>query len=155
MNIRIVTIKRGLLFFWASYYTIVCFTNLLDAFKEHGLLPATWGYVSGNFGMIKDVVSIANFSNGIASTLFFGAILWEGTIAVLFWRALVQYSNASFSKVNSAFAMSVALSAAFILIVEGFIAFEKINIMIFFYLLIANLLSLLAIRLLPEEGKGD
>lgn len=151
MNIRMTTIKRGLLFFWAGYYTIVCFTNLLDAFKAHDLLPVAWNYVSGNFAMIQNVVNIASFPGVITSVLYFGVILWEGIIAILFWRALVQYNNADFSKVNTAFAMSIALTAAFILVVEGFIAFEKINIMIFFSLLLTSLLSLLAIRVLPEE----
>jgi hypothetical protein len=43
VNIRLVTLKRGLLLFWAVWFSFVFATNVLDGLKQLGVLPETWG----------------------------------------------------------------------------------------------------------------
>lgn len=45
-------LKRLLLLFWASWFSIVFLTNLLDACKELGVLPQTWAFASGNYAFV-------------------------------------------------------------------------------------------------------
>ena len=152
VNIKLAALKRGLLFFWAVWFSFVCLSNVLDGLKQLDVLPATWTYTSGNFALVLSVVQARGTPVWIAAMLFAGVMLWEGLCAGLFWRAALGFrgDGASRALAITAFASSVALWAAFCVTVEAFIAFEKISEGVFQTLLGTNLLSLLAVCLLPD-----
>jgi hypothetical protein len=153
VHIRLVTLKRGLLVFWAVWFSLVCLTNVLDGCKRLALLPPTWQYVSGNFQLIVSVVRVSRMPEWLAALLFTGATFVEGVCAAIFWLAAVRFhgvKSPTLALAITAFAMSIALWAAFAVGVETFIAFEKVSEGTFHTLLSANLLSLLAICLLPD-----
>jgi hypothetical protein len=153
VHIRLVTLKRGLLVFWAVWFSLVCLTNVLDGCKRLELLPTTWQYVSGNFQLILSVVSVYRIPEWLAALLFTGATCVEGVCAALFWLAAVRFQGVHsphLALAVTAFALSIALWAAFAVSVEMFIAFEKVSEGTFHTLFSANLLSLLAICLLPD-----
>jgi hypothetical protein len=153
VNIRLITLKRGLLVFWAIWFSLVFLTNVLDGYKRLALLPTTWQYVSGNFQLIFSVVHVYRMPEWLAALLFTGATLVEGVCAALFWQAVVRFqgvNSPTLALAITAFAISIALWAAFAVSVETFIAFEKVSEGTFHTLLSANLLSLLAICLLPD-----
>jgi hypothetical protein len=148
-----VTFKRGLLLFWAVWFSLVFATNVLDGLKQLGVLPETWSYTSGNFRFVVSVVQVLGARVWLAAILFTGVVLWEGLCAALFWKAFRGFEGggAGCALASTAFAVSVALWAAFTVAIEAFIAFEKISPTVFETLLGVNLLSLLALRLLPDD----
>ena len=153
MTITLRTLKRGLLLFWAVWFSLVVFTNVLDALKELGALPAGWTYASGNFRLVLSVVQLQRRPTWVAGALFASVVPWEGVCALLFWRAAARFQGvpSGLAPVTTAFAASIALWAAFSLAVEAFIAFEKISEGVFQTLLGLNLLSLMAVCLLPDD----
>lgn len=157
MHIQIFTLKKGLIIFWAFFYSWICLTNIFDGLKELHLLPNTWFYTSGNFAFILSVVKLQNFSKILAAILFSGDILWQAITAVFFWSAVFQFEikeeTKGLSAVTTAFALGIALWATFIMAVEIFIAYEKISEGTFFQLLIANLISLLFIGWFTSKNK--
>ncbi len=159
MHIQIFTLKKGLLIFWAFFYSWICLTNVLDGLKELHLLPNTWHYTSGNFAFILSVITLQNFSKILATILFSGDILWQAITAVFFWSAVFQFEvkeeTKSLAAVTTAFALGIALWATFIMAIEIFIAYEKISEGTFFHLLMANLISLLFIGWFPIQHKNE
>src|SRR5688572_22149261 len=51
-RLSVVTLKRGLLLFWATWQTIVVATNVFEALRALGVLPAGWHFASGNWGFL-------------------------------------------------------------------------------------------------------
>ena len=72
VHIRLVTLKRGLLVFWAVWFSLVCLTNVLGGCQRVELLPTTWQYVSGNFQLIISVVSVYRMPEWLAAVRFQG-----------------------------------------------------------------------------------
>jgi len=143
-------LKRGLVFFWAAWLTIVLATNCLDALQVSGLLPASWKLVSGNFKLIADTTAVLGVPAWGNVLLFAGVILWEGLGAALLWRAWARFhASDGPARLNAAFAVTLALCAAFLLTDELFVAYsmEAVHIR----LLIAQLATLLAAQLLPDK----
>ena len=138
-------IRSGLLLFWAAWFTLVTLTNVLDALKALGLLPAAWTFASGNFGLMLKVTGIHGTPTTLVALLFVGVIVWEALAAVLFWRAWASGGAA----ISTAFVVALALSAAFTLADEIFIAYalEAAHLRV----LGLQLLSLLALQLLPDD----
>jgi hypothetical protein len=141
MNITISTLKRGLLAFWATYYTLVSLTNLLDGLKNLRILPSTWSYVSGNFALLKAVTHLQGLPDVFNSILFFGVILLETSTAILFWFATMRFSSGNNQCVDTAFAFGISLWAMMIIAIELFIGFEVVSPNTFFELMIASILS--------------
>ena len=50
-------IKRGLLLFWALWYSVVVTTNVLNALQALGILPASFKFVSGNWEWINQTMN--------------------------------------------------------------------------------------------------
>jgi hypothetical protein len=152
MNIKPVALKRGLLFFWAAWLSFVCLTNVLDGLQRLDILPAAWTYASGNVGLVLAVVQARGTPSWVAAILFAGVTSWEGLCAGLFWKAALRFRGDGPSRALAitAFAFSIALWAALCVAIEAFIAFDKISEGVFQTLLGVNLLSLLAICLLPD-----
>lgn len=148
------TVKRGVLVFWAAWLSVVALTNVLDALKAIGTLPASWAWASGNFGWIQETMKPLGVSIGVEGALFFGVIVWEMLAAALFWRATVSYRNRSLRYEPAtvlACGVNLALWCAFQVLDELFLAFqpEGVHRVIF-----ANqILTLLLLQLLPTEER--
>ncbi len=145
--------KRGLLLFWAVWFSVVTATNACDALKELGLLGPGWRFASGNFGFLAETTARYGIAGWINATLFLGVIAWEATAASLFWLAWRQTGLRAARDATAlypAFLAGLMLWAAFMLADELLIAYtvEAAHVRLF----IAQLVTLLAIVLLPEPA---
>src|SRR5690606_32313926 len=86
--ISLLTLKRGLLLFWAVWASVVTLTNLFDALKALGVLPADWEFASGNWDFLLEITARYATPHWLIAILFAGVIVWEFLIALAFWRAL-------------------------------------------------------------------
>lgn len=144
-------LKSGSLLFWALWLTVVCLTNLLDCLKALGILPASWTLSSGNWELVAKATAVHTLPVGVAAFLMACAVLWEGIAAGALWWAWFRFDAAaadSLAGVRAAYAVSLALWAAFMLADEIFLqyAIEPTHMRIF----VAQLVTLLAVHLLPE-----
>lgn len=141
-------IKRGTLFFWAAYFTIVLASNVTDGLRAMAVLPETFRFVSGNYALVDRVTRIYSVPAAGVALLYVGVLVWEAAAASLFWRAFAAWRGgaAPDSRIaNAAFAAGLGLWAAFILVDELFIAYEIAGLeATHVALLSAQLLSLLA-----------
>ena len=132
---------RGLLWFWALYFTIVALSNLTDLFRSLHLLPASWRWVSGNLAFIR--ASTGMLPAWASQLLLAGVVAWEALAAVLFWRAAQEPAGRWLS---AAFTVSLSLWATFILLDEILLIFETGAEATHLRLLIAQLLTLILVR---------
>lgn len=141
-------IKRGLLFFWAAYFTIVLASNVADGLRALAVIPDTLRFVSGNYALVERVTRIYAVPAAGVALLYIGVLLWQAAAAGLFWRAFAAWRGGGppdSRLVNAAFAAGLGLWAAFILVDELFIAYEIAGLeATHVALLSAQLLSLLA-----------
>jgi hypothetical protein len=142
-------LKLGLLFFWASWFSIVFITNAFSAMKAGGMLPPTWRFASKNFEMVAKAVSIYAPPAWLARLLFLGVLAWQLLAAVLFWYAVASSGGAGILNldcVNAAFAAGILLWAAFMIADEITIkySFEEPHELLF----IAQVASLVVMHLL-------
>lgn len=146
---------RGLLLFWASWFSVVFASNLTDAMQQAGILPSGWHFVSGNFGMIRQSVEIYGLGVAFAALLFVGVLLVQLGAATFFWRAFLSRKVAPKSDPNvlRAFAAGIGMFAAFLLADEIFVVYERLAGIATTHLLVlcALLLSYLVIRI----GEGE
>ena len=138
------TLKSGVLLFWAAWFTLVAATDVVDALKAARLVPAGFTFASNNWELMLKVTSQHATPVAVAGVLFLGAIAWEALAASLFWRAWAAGGRGGLA----AFTVALALFAAFVLADEIFIAhtLEATHLR----LLAVQLLSVLALRLLPD-----
>ena len=145
------TIPRGILLFWALWLSLVSLTNVLDALKSLRVIGPDWAFASGNFAFLASTTAKYHAPTGLNAFLFAGVIAWEILAATLFWRAFAAHraDGGADDEVRSAFAVSLALWAAFMLADEIVFAFdaEGTHIRIF----IAQLASLLVVRWLTRS----
>jgi hypothetical protein len=133
--------RQLILWFWAVWLTIVALSNIADALKGTGILPAHFPFASGNFGFMKSVMAAFHPPALLAVLLFAGVIVWEVTAAVLHWRAALQRTRSS---IENAFLVSAGLWAAFCIADEVFISYgvEATHLR----LLIAAMVSVMVMR---------
>ena len=156
-GLRFASIQIGLVLFWAIWLTVVTTTNILDAMKQLGALPARFAVVSYNFELIEKTVGAHGIPTTVAAVLFAGVVAWELLASVLLWRAwLTMYRGApgTAPEVMQAFAVSLAIWAAFLIATEMTVSYataatHKAT-------LTAQLVSLIVIRgrRRPEEPTG-
>jgi hypothetical protein len=142
-------LKRSLLLFWAVWFTVVFLTNAADAAKAAGLLDASWMFASGNYGFVTECTARYGTPSWANALMFAGVIMWEGLAAFMFWRASSMFRGSSARSARyAAFTTSLLLWAAFMVADEILIAYtvEGTHLRLF----IAQLVSLLAVELLPE-----
>jgi hypothetical protein len=147
-----VFLKRALLLFWAAWLTVVFTTNLLDGAKAAGLLEEGWAFASGNYRLLAETTARYGTPGWLNGLLFLGVIGWEGVAAGLFWLAWKRFrgrGRGGHWTLYAAFTASLTLWAAFLLADEVFLAYavEGTHLRLF----TAQLATLLAIELLPEE----
>jgi hypothetical protein len=147
-------LKRALLALWAAWLTVVLTTNVLDGLKALGLLAASWPFASGNYGFLSATTARYNVPPGLNVVLFLGVIAWEGASAALFWLAWWtsrRPMDAGRGWRYAAFTSVLSLWLAFAIADEVFITYEveATHLRLF----MAQLLTLLAVELLPETKR--
>jgi len=141
-------LKRALLAFWAAWL------NLLDGLKARGLLAASWPFASGNYGFLSATTARYGPPAWLNAVLFLGVIAWEGASAALFWLAWWTFRRPPGAGTGwryAAFTSALCLWLAFAVADEVFIAYEVEGTHL--RLFMAQLLTLLAVELLPEAGR--
>jgi hypothetical protein len=143
-------LKRGLLFFWSVWLTVVFATNVLDGCKALDLLSDNWNFASGNYRFLAVTTARYGTPGWLNGLLFLGVIAWEGTAALLFWLAWLRFRSHEGSRrlLYAAFTVSLTLWSAFAIADELFIAYKVEDT--HWRLFTAQLATLLAIELLPE-----
>jgi hypothetical protein len=138
------TLKSGVLFFWAAWFTLVVLADVFDALKAGRVVPGWWTFVSGNWELMLKVTGVHATPVVVVAVLFLGAVLWEALAAALFWRAWIARGRGGLA----AFTVALALWAAFALADEIFVAHSlgAVHLRLFG----VTLLSALALRLLPD-----
>ena len=125
-------------------------TNAADGLKQLHLLPASWAFASGNYVLMVKVTSVYQTPAWIVFSLFGGVIFWEALGMWSYGRAACcVHSSGNRPIVQRAFAINLALWVTFIIADEVFLAYSMENIHRSIFE--AQLLSLLAIWLLPEQ----
>lgn len=153
MDLNLITLKQGIILFWAVWLSLVLLLNFLDVAKNLKLLPETWKFNSGNFWFMQNVVKVYGTPNPLTWIMYISAIIWEVVAVYLLWAALGSFDPNNLRLVNLAFMVNLALWAAFVVMDELFLAFlvPGFNIMeTHRSLFTANLVSLMAIHLLPN-----
>ena len=70
-KLRFSGIQIGLVLFWAIWLTVVTVTNIFDAMKQLGALPAGFTLVSYNFELVKKTLGAHGVPTLIAAWLIF------------------------------------------------------------------------------------
>lgn len=151
-----VLLKRTLLLFWATWLTLVFATNVLDAARALGLLGDGWAFASGNYRLLAETTSRYGPPGWLNGLLFAGVICWEGAAALLFWLAcwrLRSRAERGRRSLYTAFTASLLLWGAFLVADEVCIAYALAATHL--RLFTAQLATLLAIELLPEDSSGS
>jgi hypothetical protein len=150
------SIKSGILFFWSSWTTIVVLMNVMDELKALGILPEGWKVASGNYQAISRVTDVYSDPAWLDKTLLFGALLWEGIGAGLFWRAFRLYRSGDRQRLPASYTATstlLGLFAAFILADEVLHAYKMEGD--HREIAMGLLVSLLALQHLPEGGEKE
>jgi hypothetical protein len=148
MAVSILTLKQGLILFWALWIGLVVVHNIFDALKELGVLPGSWRFVSTNFQGILDLLGAERTLRWLVGLLYAAVIAWEGFTAYLFWMALLTSRGAVNERaVITAFAANLALWAVFMLADEAFGDYELGAAHLRFF--ITQLVTLMFILLVP------
>jgi hypothetical protein len=149
--VPVVAFKRLLLLVWAVWLSVVFLSNLADTAKGLGWLGDSWAFASGNLQFVRETTARYGTSDMVNGLLFAGVVVWEGITAALFWRAVWRFRGRDVGRraVYLAFTASLLLWAGFLVADEVFIAYplEGTHLRLF----VAQLLTLLAIELLPQE----
>lgn len=152
MQRRYIFLKRALLGFWALWLTVVVTTNVLDGAKAMALLPKSWAFASGNYAFLIKTTARYEPPDWVNVLLFVGVVCWEAVAALLFWLACWSFSgrrHGSSVWMRAAFTVGLGLWAAFMIADEIVIGYpvEATHVRLF----IAQLATLLAVELLPED----
>jgi hypothetical protein len=134
---------------WALFITIVTASNVTELLHSLGI----WSPVfrSGNLGFLAMATSIYGVSEGLNQLLLAGVILWEGSAALLLWRAAARLRGRVPGAIASArLALTVLglLWFAFAIMTEVFIAYARgVNESMYWTLATAVLATLVIVQL--------
>jgi hypothetical protein len=146
-------LKRGLVLFWGTWYTLVACTNGCDWLKSVGLLDRSWPLASGNERLIAEATEKYGAPRSLSARLLLALTVSQAIGAVLFWWAGARLgggSSDSRAAVDAAFVASLGLWMAIITGDELFVAYETGAEAAHFRLFTAQLLSLLTVHVLPD-----
>jgi hypothetical protein len=141
-------IARALLVFWALWFSAVSATNVADALREAEILSAGLPFVSGNFALVAESISIYSLSRAWAALLFALVILAEVSASFLFWRAALQEKP----RILAPFFAGIALFCGFLICDEVLLVYRRFpNLETTHFIVFgALLLSLLLVQQLGE-----
>lgn len=148
---NILLIKRGVLLFWALWFSIAVITNVTDGLKALAVLPEQWRFASGNYFLMAKVTALYHTPEWVVAVLFIGVMVWETVAAALFWRSFMNFAGIERqgqAELHTAFAVSLSLWGAFLIIDEIFIVYtiEQAHRELFGL----ELITLLFLKLVPE-----
>ncbi|MGA0560343.1 hypothetical protein ACO2Q8_27010 [Larkinella sp. VNQ87] len=140
-----------LLLFWSLYVSLVFLSNTADALRALNWLPANWIFVSGNYALVRQVISIYSTSVWLSGLFYGGVLIWQSVGSILLWRAfaatLRQTPNRQ-AATERALTVLIGLWAAFIVADEFFLAYELPGLSsTHFSLLLTSLATLIAFRI--------
>jgi len=142
---------------WALYISIVTASNVTELLHALGIWSPL--FRSGNLGFIATATSIYGFSTGMNQVLLAGAALWEGTAAILLWRAANATRTGAAGAMDAARAGLVVLALlwmAFAIMVEIFLAYDRgLNESMYWILFGAVMVTWLAIEKGPAATATD
>lgn len=152
-------LRRGILLFWSGWLSVVFASNLADALRHLGALPASWPFTSGNFSLIFEAVGIYAFSRSLAPVLFGAVLLVQLAASVLFWRAFLDrraVTSRDHPKLLQAFSVALGLFAGLLVADELFIVYDRLPGLETTHLLVlcGLLLSLVVIWLLGDGARA-
>jgi hypothetical protein len=154
-GIRSFTLKRGLLLFWTLYFLLVLASNLTDAAQAAGWLSPAFKFVSGNYELVRKVSGIYSTPGWIVVVLFAGVLAVESCCVFGFFRALRNFTSSpdqNWGVIYWAFGAAFLHLSGLNVADELFIDYHTLCIQgAHVSMFSAQLLSLLAIRLLPQE----
>jgi hypothetical protein len=142
-------LKRLLLLVWAAWLTVVLATNVADGCKALGLLGEGWAFASGNYRFLAETTARYGPPAWVNEVLFLGVVVWEGLATLLFWLAFAGGPSRR-RTLYAAFTAGLTLWGAFLVADEVCIAYPVEGTHL--RLLTAQLVTLLAIELLPGRG---
>ena len=152
-------LKRGILFFWAAWLSVVAATNILDALRSLSVLPTSFVFVSGNWAWINRVMDPLGVPWWLQGSLFLGAMIWEALGALLYWHALARYRGRPLAQEPAALracVVGLALWGAFQVLDEVFLAYQTEDVhRSLFVSQIATILLLQLLPATPVDGNGD
>jgi hypothetical protein len=151
---------RLLLVFWASWFSIVCLSNVTDLLREAGVLPPSFRFYSGNFSLVADSVGLYAVPRVGAGILFLLVLVFQLSAAALFWRASLEPEPTAphaHPKILLPFIVGIALFAGFVLFDEVLVLYRRLPGLerTHFIILGALLLSLLLIGTQQKDRSGD
>jgi hypothetical protein len=152
---ELLAVKRLLLAFWSAWLTLVLLTNLIDGLTGWGIVRGRAKFASGNWETMKQVCAVYGTPAWLVAGLFAGVVVWDGAAAALMWRALRLFDGdnaAGLAAVHTAFLAAIGLFAALVIADEIFIAHALMTKHL--VVLVLLLLSLLSLRLLPDDRRG-
>lgn len=151
MDMELVTLKLGLLFFWGLWFSIVFLTNLFEGFRVLRVVPTTWKYASHNFKPVAQATATYHAPPWLPRVLFSGILLWQLLAVVFFARATILSfigGSVGWGPANVAFAVGLSLWAAFMIADEVFKEYDTQRSHVLFF--IAQLVTLVALHVLPS-----
>jgi hypothetical protein len=144
---------RGILLFWALWWSVVSASNVVDALQAGGVIEPGWRFASGNFSLVADSLSIYAAPPAAAGVLFALVLLLELTASALFWRAVLTgdpLAAHSQPRIFAPFWVSIGLFCAFLVFDELLLVYRRYPGLApgHFAVLSALLLSTILIRVL-------
>ena len=142
---------RGLLLFWAIWFSIVLASNAADGLRESGLLSTDWPFVSGNFSLLAESVAIYSLPRAFAALLFSLVLVLQLAAASLFWRAALEpepFSQHARFEILSPFIAGAFLFCGFLVFDEALLVYRRFPALetTHFVILLALLLTLLLVQ---------
>jgi hypothetical protein len=149
------SLARAILLFWAIWLSVVSASNAVDALQTAGVLAPGWRFVSGNFALVTESLSLYSVPPAWAAVLFWLVLLLELAASALFWRAALDpdpLAPHAQAKVLYPFLVSIGLFCAFLVFDEVLLVYRRFPNLetTHFAVLSALLLSLVLVRVLGE-----
>ena len=144
-------LKRGLIAFWALWFTVVMVANVCDGLKWLAWINQDFPFASGGYLAIVKTTSVYRVSTTADAVMFAGAILLQATAAFFLARAALHFARDAphaRRELLTGFGAALLLFAGFMLADEFFHSYvqEQTHLQLF----VALLVTLLTLQLLPE-----
>ena len=142
--------KVGLVTFWVLWLFMVFLTNVCEELKLLRVVAPYWKFASQNFQAIAQATGRYQAPPWVPHLLFVGVLVWQMGTLLFFGRAIVASwlaGTLATGPLNTAFASSLGLLAAFMIADEVFTQYDLERAHALFF--IAQLVTLLALHTLP------